>query len=200
MADVSAILLIPAAEYRDALLGNPEHRMDVDAWGDARPPVMWRCDPDDPGPSWRRGPCPDVSWHRERPTSLPVGEHGDGYVRRREWALVLAYSGQVVREGRDRLGYVFACQRWPGVVRPIIGYGTTWAAQDVALFNHAKKKPSQWILMSDEADAVEDFMLTPREDLADDLLCAWSLAAVCAARGLGTVILLDSDGRELVGG
>lgn len=167
---ITTILLVPSPEHREALLG--------DGACGARVPMMWDYRPE------------VLRWT----VALDNEPRRSPHVRQ---ALVLAHNGKVVREGRDRLGHVFACQRWPGVVRPILGYGTMWSAVDASLFNHAKKKPSQWCLLSEEADDDESFDLPPCEDLPDDLLCVWALGVVCAERGLGTVVLLDSEGREV---
>lgn len=183
MADpIVSILLIPADAHREALLGA--------AFSGSYPPMMW--------PRTEYSPHPGQSVTRwTAPLPGRGGSLPDGWDARTSPALVLAFGGKVVREGRDRLGYVFARQRWPGVHRPILGYGTTWGATDAALFNTAKVRPKRWALMCDEADDCEDFEVEPLEDLADDLLCAWALATICAARGLGRVCLLDSDGREV---
>lgn len=175
MADIASILLIPEPDHREALLSD--------------------------GPCGARVPQMQKTAGRLGPPWEPLTDAGRTWMRDSEGdiALVLAHDGKVVREGRDRAGQVLSRDVFGPTRRPMLGYGTMWSA-DVALYNSGGKRPSRWTLLCEEADAGEDFDLPPREDLADDLLCAWSLATVCAARGLGRLVLLDGDGREVAGG
>ena len=181
-----AILLVPSPEWRDRLL--------ADGPCGARPPVMWRNAPSDPGPSWG-GPLRGnrvTEWTDPtvvRPPGAYPGQHGDMYVYQQERALVLAFDGAVVREGRDRAAYVLAGRE--GVDG---SNGLTWALRDLGsadvwLLGSAAPGDEGLFLCGEAHGRLGAALASPPAD-AGDLLPCWALATVCAARGLGSVVVL----------
>lgn len=186
---IASILLVPSAEHREALLG--------DGPCGSSPPRMWQ--------------CPGIPWGAR----LPVWGGPFTNALESEWALVLAHDGKVVREGRDRAAYVLACRETDTIIGDdfpptMIAHHADddlWMlhADGVEVEYTPAERPTKGVCVDglhtfDYAgdDAVS--VLGLREGLAEvpsDLRLAAGLALICAARGLGRIVLLDHDGREV---
>jgi hypothetical protein len=144
LSPIRAVLFVPSEAHREALL--------ADGVCGARVPSAY----------WHRGgieAIPEPGW-RANPAHLPPGN-----------ALVLAFDGRVVREGRDRAAYVLA----EAVGQDASG-GVCWY-ESVGDFS-----------LATPSDGGERFGAPGSPaGLPDDLRTAWALAVVCAARGLGRV-------------
>lgn len=156
---IASILLIPAEQYREALLG--------ESFLNCRPPTMhqWR----DGERGWIQGGFPNPVW------------------KSYECALVLAYRGAVVREGRDRAAYVLADKQ------QVCGgdAGLIFSIADDHDFEPG------WVRLTGlDMQASWKIAAVPH-NLSPTLARAWSIATLCATESLGRVVLLDTDGREI---
>lgn len=142
-----------------------------------------------PSPEWRErlladGACgarvPQL-WHR-----WTWGDDAD-VSPEESAALVLAFDGAVVREGRDRAAYALA---------EMVGLTTERGVRFRPAVNVGGE--AGWALHGDQDGyrtfGARSFCTTPSLNappgLASGLDGAWALATVCAARGLGTVVVL----------
>jgi hypothetical protein len=166
---ISSVLLTPAPEHREALLaGTCGSRM----------PAMYR--------------QTDGLWFPwdDHADDLDAWEDCGGWAAwdaaLRSLALVLAHDGKVVREGRDRAAYVLA----ESDERGSRDLGTIFLiADDLGL-------ESGWVRLTGGDSNAAWRIAAPPKSIPDALHRPWSLATICAARGLGRVVLLDGDGNE----
>jgi hypothetical protein len=113
-------------------------------------------------------------------------------------ALTLAFQGKVVREGRDRAAYVLS-----GAVNVVHRELLAWVHlpridREDEYFGRAES-----YYLTDGRHPVHGFdarMVDPRGDVPVPLRVVFGLAVICAKHGLGRVVLLDGDGREVSGG
>lgn len=183
-AVLKAVLLIPEPDWREALLG--------DGPCGARVPTVYR------------GHLCGHAYHREwhDPTERPEAEAAECYMCRNalERALPLAWSGVFVREGRDRAAYVLAEAISEGAVPnegAIWGGGVCGAGEHRRGYGHlidfAGRVIFDGLALSHgdwDADLVHEPALRDPPEMTEPVADAWTLATVCAARGLGRVEVL----------
>ena len=162
-----AILLVPSEAHRDRLLATGPC--------EATPPMAWQ------------------HWHSGR-WIAPGGKLSAVEFMKLEddppVALVLAWAGAVVAEGCDRAARVLRMSRG----RPC-GLNVTWMQTFAGWLNYSPDAfdcpddADSYGVTPGESDYV-DALVTPPADIGA-LLPAWALAIVCAARGLGEVVVIE---------
>jgi len=187
---VASILLKPAAEWRDRLMQRgPMGAVPPSCMLDALDMRLERTyDAGGGSHGWVCNGCGAWAQH--------VYESEDKVGRWRQmthtWhcphrALVLAWDGAVVPEGRDRAARVLAEEM--GVPTSAGLHWIIWHSQ------WWLESPA--VLSDDDAGGESGPLpeLPPR--ILAALVAPWALATVMAARGMGRVVLLDSDGNAL---
>lgn len=158
---IAGVLLVPTPEWRERLLGGGPCG--------ARTSTAWRFAV--------LNESRVETFHAWNPglSGVPSGSSD---------ALVLAWSGAVVREGRDRAAVVLGGTMYGGGyadTTPSLGWrGTGWA-----------------LLYQSTAFPLGCVRWDGPEPISANLLAPWVLAAVCEARGLGRVVLVDENGAEV---
>jgi hypothetical protein len=154
LSPIRAVLFVPSEAHREALL--------ADGVCGARVPSAY----------WHRGgieAIPEPGW-RANPAHLPPGN-----------ALVLAFDGRVVREGRDRLAYVMLdAAGWdPGSAAA----APFWRAVHVGTRAAWRAVGFAWVLDGEQNPIGFGYP----DNLPNDLVGVFDVVRVCAARGLGRV-------------
>jgi hypothetical protein len=150
---MKAILLVPSDAFREALLGDGP-------CGAAVPMAHAIAD----GPVWTPGP-------------YEAGDWGPDLSRLARCALVLAWDGAVVREGRDRAAY--ALLDAAGIDPGSATAAAIWRGVHTAAWN-MHMLDALGIELTDDRHACIHAGRSIEE----------RLATVCAARGLGTVVVV----------
>jgi hypothetical protein len=174
---VKAILLVPSDAFRVALLADGP-------CGARVPRLVWmpvmRFETDETAPlGGYAHPTDDGSWEE--------WDDSDDWQRVADKvALVLAWDGAVVREGRDRAAYVLA-EAFDGLAPehpPFFRCDET--------FGWTLTVPREGGSTSAGVNAMLRGKVVP-DDLTEALYVPWALAVCCAARGLGTVVVVGAS-------
>lgn len=138
-----------------------------------------------PTPEWsekllREGPCGAAPprAHVDATNHWRAVERGPGI------ALVLAWNGKVVPEGMDRAARTLAAREELRAPEGVLWYQTS------------KRRGRRWALSVGAWGGLRrsvgrDYGALTAPSVAATIAPAWSLATVCAARGLGEVVVLE---------
>jgi hypothetical protein len=158
---ITGVLLVPAREHFVALLGNGP-------CGGVVPHLL-------------RGATCGHAFHQEWCDPSDWVDRDCYMCRYPERALVLAWEGRVVREGRDRLGYTLLdAAGWDAGSRAAAPF---WRAVHVGTRDAWRAVGFAWVL--DRGNNPIDFGYP--DGLPNALVAAYDVTRVAAARGLGRV-------------